>query len=198
MAKNLRAEDQEIFSFKNRSDVKKRSHESKRQAVIDVIISVFLIATGTAILTYMQTLIGAAISFGTGLALLVFAKRIAQFKTTIERSEFLNALLSSAMGAKTKFTIIVTQSDGQIVYLNSGFQATFPKMTDIPKRTLAKFFSTYGVSEDKAKAITAAVKKAVSKEVTIEVSLDKAKKQKLKLSIEPIARPSGFVMIRGV
>jgi proteasome assembly chaperone (PAC2) family protein len=146
----------------------------------------------------MQTLVGAAISFGAGIALLIFAKRLAANKLTIERSDFLNALLSSALGAKHKFCIIVTQSDGQIVYLNSGFQAAFPKMLEVPKRTLTKFYSTYGISADKAKSITTAVKKATSKEVSVEVMNDKSKKtQKMKFIIEPIARPSGFILIRG-
>jgi hypothetical protein len=199
MPKNLRAAEQELFTFKNRSDVKKRNHASNRQTLIDLVISAFLIFAGTAILTHMQTLVGAAITFGAGVALLIFAKRSAATKLVIERSEFLNALLSSALAAKYKFCAIVTQSDGQIVYLNSGFQATFPKMLDFPKRTLTKLYSTYGISPDKAKSITAAVKKAASKEVSVEVINDKTKKpQKIKLVIEPIARPSGFILIRGV
>ena len=199
MKKNLRAADQDVFTFKNRSDVKKRKHATTKQNVIDLVIATFGVAAGTALLTEMQTLVGAAISFGAGVALLLFAKRTAEYKVTLERSEFLSALFSSALGQKHKFTMIVTQQEGQIVYLNNGFQTLFPKMVETPKRTLTKLFSSYGFPAEKAKSITAAVKKASEKEITVELALGKdKKKEKVKLSIEPIARPSGFVLIRGV
>ena len=146
----------------------------------------------------MQTLVGAAISFGAGVALLLFARRTAEYKLTLERSEFLSALFSSVLGQKHKFCMIVTQEEGHIVYLNSGFQALFPKMIETPKRTLTKLYSAYSFPADKAKLITSAVRKGTAKDVTIELATTKGKtKEKVKISIEPIARPSGFVMIRG-
>ena len=39
MKKNLRAAEQDVFTFKNRKDVKKRKHGSTKQNIIDLIIS---------------------------------------------------------------------------------------------------------------------------------------------------------------
>ena len=129
--------------------------------------------------------------------MLIYALRAAKQKIIFERSEFLNALLSSAVGAKHQFTMIVTQSEGQIVYLNNGFQALFPKMLKQEKRYLAKLLKTYSNSDVKSKTILSAVEKGTDKTVIVDVKEKGKATTKVKFKIEPIARPSGFVMIRG-
>lgn len=198
MAKNLRAVDQELFTFKNKFDVHSRKYRTKKQIVIDLVLGVIAIVLGTMVLIHYETLIGAGISLLAGIGLLVYAKRAEKRKIISERSEFLNALLASAIGNKHKFCMIVNQDDGQIVYLNNDFQKTFPKIVNSEKRFLAKLLKMYSVSDAKSKSIMTAVKKAADKSVAVDISAGKGKpKEKLNFKIEPIARPSGFVMIRG-
>jgi hypothetical protein len=197
MLKNLRAVEQEVFSFKNKFDVHSREYRTKLQIFFDILIGVALVSVGTALLVYYETLLGAGISFFAGVILLIYVLRAEKRKIVAERSEFLNALLASALASKHKFCMVVTQKDGQIVYLNNGFQKTFPKMVPLEKRMLSKLLKAYDVAPAKAKAIQAAVKKATDKEVAVEITSGKVK-EKITFKIEAIARPSGFVLVRGV
>lgn len=197
MSKKLRAADQELFSFKNRNDIKSRSHRTNTQKVTDFIVGVAAVMAGTAVLVYYQTLIGALICLILGCTMLFHSLRTEQQKTTIERSEFLNALLSSAIGGNHKFAMIVTQTDGQIVYLNHGFQALFPKTLASEKRYLSNLLKSYSTSDAKSKSILAAVDKGTDKEVVLDIKGKGKETSKIKFKIEQIARPSGFIMIRG-
>ncbi len=200
MAKKLRAVDQELFTFKNRKDIKSRKYKTTRQHIIDLVIGVAGILAGTALLVHFKTLVGAGVCTLAGVTLMVYAIRAEKQKQILERSEFLNALLSSALGANQKFCMIVTEATGQIVYLNNGFQKTFPKIIDLEKRNLSKLLKLYSTSDAKSKTIMTAVKKASNKTLSWDIKQGSGKsatKLKTNLQIEPIARPSGFVVIRG-
>lgn len=196
MAKNLRAIDQKIFSEKNRKDFKNRNHGLSNKRIFELILALLAVILGTMILVYLQTMIGGLVCAGAGFVLLLFALQTERYKEIIERSEFLNALLASAAGEGHKFTAIATKKNGQIVYLNEGFQKTFPKMVDMERRSLGKLFTTYKVDKTKSKPILEAIKKSSKKTTTIEIKNGK-KTQKIKISVEPIKRPEGFVLVRG-
>ena len=195
MAKNLRAIDQEVFSEKGRSDFTNREHGLTAYRIFELVSALIVVILGTYILVTTKSLMLGLASLAGGLILFAFAKQTERAKIVLERSEFLNALFASVVGSGSKFTFIATKK-GQIVYLDNGFQKIFPEMVEMEKRSVAKLLTTYKVADAKKKSINEAVKKGAKKSVEIEIAKGK-KKQKLKVSVEGIARPTGFVIIRG-
>lgn len=197
MPKNLRAVDQEVFSEKGRKDFSNREHGSNTYRMFELVAAIIVIVLGTYILVTTKSLILGSVFLIAGLVLFAFAKQTEKNKIILERSEFLNALLASVAGAGQKFVCIAT-TKGQIAYFNNGFQKHFPQMIEMDKRMISKLFSTYKVADAKKKAILEAVKKGGKKTVDVEIITATAKKaQKMKITVEPIARPAGFVIIRG-
>lgn len=196
MSLKLRAIDQEAFSSKNRKDFKSRNHGMSNKRVFELILASIAVILGTMILVHLRTLEGGLVCLGAGLILLVFSLQTEKYKTIIERSEFLNALFSSVASEGYKFCIIANKKDGRIVYLNQGFQKLFPEAVAFERRSVGKLLLAYKVDKAKAKLINAAVKKAAKKTYAVEFN-GSEKSSKMKLYIEPIKRPSGFVLIRG-
>jgi hypothetical protein len=196
--KNLRASDQESFFSENRSDFIIRRHQFSRQQAITIILTLAAIVTGVAFLVINDMMIGSIICAIAGLPLFVIGKQTERLKRALATTEFLNALFSSAIGKDHKFSIIVKQDNGQIVYLNRDFQKMFPSLLELPKRSLEELLSLYNVAESDKKSILKASKKGSAEEFAIKIDTDKDKKKiPITFSIEPIQRPNGFCLIRG-
>lgn len=110
-----------------------------------------------------------------------------------QATEFLNALIASALGMNHKFCVIVGQ-DGQIVYFDRHFQDMFPSFIEQPNRMLADFLEHASVAAPDREKITRMVEQGGRDKVALEIGNDH---QKIALSIAPIPRPSGFVLLRG-
>jgi hypothetical protein len=196
--KNLRAIDQASFATKNRDDFIARKHGLTVKHLYALIPVIFLIAICVAALVYYNLQSASGLCVVIGFILLVSAKYSERHKKALETTEFLNALFSSTLAAGYKFCTIVKQDDGQIVYLNNGFQKMFPEMLPMPKRSLDLLFAHYPVPENKRETVTLAVRKGEKKEVPVSMVCNKSKKKTaMTLILEPIPRPAGFTMIRG-
>lgn len=196
--KNLRAIDQKSFTTKNRKDFVARKHGIKSQQVYSFILTLVVIAFGVAFLVYNETLYGSIVCIIAGALLFVFGKITERHKKALETTEFLSALFSSVIGEDYKFSIIVKRDDAQIVYLNNGFQKTFPDMVPIADRSLPLLMKLYNVSAQDQKSVLAAVKGKDKHQVKVKMLSGKEnKKSTISLNVEPIARPAGFCLIRG-
>jgi len=111
-------------------------------------------------------------------------------------TEFQNALFASALGLNNKFCLIIKQ-DGNVIYLDRSFQDMFPDFLGQSRRTIDVLLEQGKVStEDSAKVFSAIEHGAYDKVVFNIRTADKSF-QKIIMSIEPILRPSGFIMLRG-
>jgi len=194
--KNLRANDQTSFYAKGRKDFTVRRHSFFATRLYRTILSAILIAAGVTFIVYKNTLLGAVLCILLGIGLYIYAKHIERLKKLLTTTEFLNALFSSIVGAGHKFCIIVNIDSGDIVYMNNQFQQMFPEMLPMPKRELKTLLEVYKV--DESAGILSALKAAKKTSITAQTQSGNDKKASSILwSIEPIARPSGFSIIRG-
>lgn len=122
---------------------------------------------------------------------------------TIQRSrdlvlatEFQNALFSSALGYSNKFCLIV-KNDGTIVYIDRSFQELFPSFYKETRRSIDVLLEYGKVSKDERKIIFSAIEKRIHSKVVFDLIDAKNHSHRIMMSIEPIARPSGFILLRG-
>jgi two-component system cell cycle sensor histidine kinase/response regulator CckA len=110
-------------------------------------------------------------------------------------TEFQNALFSSALGLNNEFCLILRR-DGAMVYFDRGFQDMFSDFLRQSQRNFA-FLLQFGnvAAKDRDTLLTAVNRGSVDKVVfSIET---RGRMQKLVVHIDPIQRPSGFVLLRG-
>lgn len=111
-------------------------------------------------------------------------------------SEFQNALFASALGINNKFCMIM-KHDGNIVYLDRSFQSMFPDFLKQSRRTLDILLEIGAVSRNDIEKIYAAVGRGIFEKVIFNIKGSNNDIHKIVMSVEPILRPSGFVLLRG-
>jgi len=111
-------------------------------------------------------------------------------------TEFQNAMFASALGINNKFCLIIRQN-GHIVYLDTSFQQLFPNFLKQPQRTIDVLLEYEKVSQEDRRKILNAIEHGVYDKVMFNVRDAEGKFHRLVMSIEPILRPSGFILLRG-
>lgn len=111
-------------------------------------------------------------------------------------TEFQNALFASALGLNNRFCLIIRR-DGSIVYLDRSFQDMFPDFLRQSRRTVDMLLETGKVSKEESTRIFAAIDEGVYEKVVFEIRSAGGQFKKIVMSIEPILRPSGFILLRG-
>ena len=118
-----------------------------------------------------------------------------QSRDLVLATEFQNALFASALGSSNKFCLIIKR-EGSIVYTDRGFQSMFPDLIKERNVTLVGMMK-YGrvAAADKDKIYTA-IDRGTDEKIIFEIYSGDNKINKIVLSIEPIVRPSGFLLLR--
>jgi PAS domain S-box-containing protein len=111
-------------------------------------------------------------------------------------TEFQNALFASALGINNKFCIIIKR-DGNIVYLDRSFQEMFPDFLKQPRRTIDVLLDQGKVSRPDSERIYSSIERGVYEKVIFEIRGVGNVFHKMVMTIEPILRPSGFILLRG-
>jgi len=111
-------------------------------------------------------------------------------------TEFQNALFSSAIGINHKFCLIIKQ-DGMITYLDRAFQDMFPAFLRQPQRTLDVWLDHSKVTREDREEILASIERGGFSKVIFVVRTGHDEFHKIVMSVEPILRPHGFILLRG-
>jgi PAS domain S-box-containing protein len=111
-------------------------------------------------------------------------------------TEFQNALFSSALGLNNKFSMIIRR-DGGIIYMDRAFQEMFPDFLNQSQRTVDSLLEHGKVSPQDREKIFNAIDKGVYEKVVFQVRESNSKFTRMVMSVEPILRPSGFILLRG-
>jgi len=112
-------------------------------------------------------------------------------------TEFQNALFASALGINNRFCLIIRQQNGNIVYLDRSFQGMFPDFSRQPRQSIDMLLEYGKIPYDDTKKIFAAIGRNVYDKVVFKIHDSRGKLYKIVMSIEPILRPSGFILLRG-
>jgi hypothetical protein len=158
---------------------------------------VCLVILGAALLVYYQSPQGCALAVAIGLSLALVAQNLERIKKVKQSLEFMNALFSSALGRGYLFCFVV-KATGEIVFYNRPFQAIFPAYVAQEKRSIDLLFDLYNLPQDHREKIKAFVSSAT--EGSIATTLREAEattEQAMTFYLEPIERPTGFVLVRG-
>lgn len=111
-------------------------------------------------------------------------------------TEFQNALFASALGINNKFCLIIKR-DGNIIYLDRAFQDMFPGFVNTSRRTIDVLLDHAKVSQEDSAKIFTAVERGIYDKVVFNVRDANGLFHRIIMSIEPILRPSGFILLRG-
>jgi len=124
------------------------------------------------------------------------AVQLQRSRDLVLTTEFQNALFASALGINNKFCLII-RMDGNIVYLDRSFQEMFPDFIKQPRRTVSVLLNYGKLSPEESKKIFAAIERNVYDKVIFTIRDSKGEFHKIVMSIEPILRPEGFILLRG-
>lgn len=111
-------------------------------------------------------------------------------------TEFQNALFASALGLHNKFCMIIRRN-GNIIYLDRLFQDMFPDFMRQQTRSIDALLEQGKVSRGDSEKIYAAIERGVYEKVIFDIRGGDNRFTKVVMAIEPILRPSGFILLRG-
>ncbi|NBX03674.1 MAG: hypothetical protein EBR02_06405 [Alphaproteobacteria bacterium] len=194
--KHIRAHDRSDYI-----DIQKSGFVVRKNTPIAKISEVFkwvsVVVLVVSVAMYYDSLIGFGICVGGGALALFLGRQLERMQKIQQSTEFVSAIFSSALGKGYLFCIAIRE-DGEIVYLNRPFQTSFPDFIAQPKLTLQTLMKMQGVSEDDSIKIRAAISRPQDSSVTINMVIGNSNTVKpITFCIEPIERPSGFLLIRG-
>lgn len=170
---------------------------TKAEVIYSLFLALIMIVGGVSFLVYQDTLMGCFLTLVISIIMYFTGKKFEKMRNLLRSSEFMNAMLTSVMGAHYQFCMIV-QLNGDIVYLDRGFYATFPDFLDQSSVTLEAWLNLYKVSADDRQKILGDIKGGKEEKIVISIAKGGNKvAQDMLLYIEPIPRPEGFVLLRG-
>ncbi len=111
-------------------------------------------------------------------------------------TEFQNALFASALGLNNKFCMIIRRN-GNVIYLDRTFQDMFPDFLKQPHRSIDVLLDQGKVSRSDSEKIFSSIERGVYEKVVFDIRDGENHYNKIMMSIEPILRPSGFILLRG-
>lgn len=185
-----------ISDAEARNDFVVRERRPLWQTISIIFVAVLPIAI-TLSFFVKDTVIFAEILFVLLFSLGVYVAVIVQrSRDLVLATEFQNALFSSALSHSNKFFIII-KSDGSIVHIDRSFQEMFPEFYKEPRRAVDVLLEHGKVSKEDRKIIYSAIEKNGRGKVVFDITDARNQKHRILMTIEPIARPKGFMLLRG-
>jgi hypothetical protein len=111
-------------------------------------------------------------------------------------TEFQNALFSSALGHSNKFCLII-KNDSTIAYIDRSLQELLPNFYKQPRHAIDVLLEQGQVSKEERKQVFEALDKRVRGKVIFDIIDHKKQTHRIMMTIEPILRPKGFMLLRG-
>jgi PAS domain S-box-containing protein len=121
--------------------------------------------------------------------------QIQRTRDLVLATEFQNALFTSALGSNNKFCAII-KNTGAITYMDRAFHDLFDDFVKLPYRHIDAFLKYAEVQQEECDKIYAAVEHNVNDSVVFTIRTSDNKSHKIVLHIEPITRPSGYILLR--
>lgn len=109
-------------------------------------------------------------------------------------TEFQNALFSSAASLRSRFNLII-KANGAITYYSPGYSTTYGEARRGGMSSIEPLLNSEGVTPEDAQKLRNAILHGQSANIICTVRDPHDKEQRLRLSVSPIPRPSGFFLI---
>lgn len=121
---------------------------------------------------------------------------IQRLRDMVVAAEYQNAMFSSALGYNSKFCLIIKR-EGPIIYMNGGLHKMFPDMGKERQMTVSNLLKLAKVGTTERERILDVVQRGQADRVTFDLRSANNKMHQIVLSVEPISRPAGFLLLRG-
>jgi hypothetical protein len=162
-----------------------------------IFMLIVLAILGAAMIVYYDSVEGSALAMGIGISLTVIAHNLEKIKKVKQALEFMNALFSSALGRGYQFCFVV-KNTGDIIFYNRPFQTLFPAYIAQNTRTLDSLMGLYNLPQDHREQIKNLITSALEGTVATSVRDNTENTtQAMTFYLEPIERPTGFMLVRG-
>jgi PAS domain-containing protein len=111
-------------------------------------------------------------------------------------AEFQNMLYTQALAAGSAFSMIVRR-DGTIMHASDGFDHIFPKFNYATSQALQGVFEQGTVRKADQERILGAIHSGANERLIFPVLTQYSEKKDYIITVEPLHRPAGFVLLRG-
>lgn len=112
-------------------------------------------------------------------------------------AEFQNAMFASALGHNSRFTLII-KKEGAIVYMDNGLQKLYPDIMKERQFSLANLLKMAKVGNTEREKILDVVQRANPDRLLFDMRAQDGRIYPVMLTLQPISRPSGFLLLRAV
>ncbi len=195
--RNVRASDSIDVQALKHDDFKVRRGFPTVREMAKLCLSAVLIVFGVVILVRNDTLVGALVCTLVGGLMLYLGRSIEKQQKVINATEFMNALFSSALSKDYQFCLIARE-DGGMIYFDRGFQKAFPEFMLGDRRDLAGLCNHYQVDANVAERLGSIISSGKQGELQLAIpARADSPSQTFSVTCEPIARPKGYVLVRG-
>lgn len=174
----------------------------ERRSELARIVKAFLFATAAiAILSFTSKALGGhivssilvlAIVISLGMYLFIYQQRVIDLMMS---TEYQNMLYSQAMVQGWTF-FLLARNDGTIVYADRGVRQLFDNRYITDSQALETLFEQGGVAPDDRKRMLDAIHRGTSDRLVFPLTRE-GHTQSYIMTLEPLARPHGFMIIRG-
>ena len=137
----------------------------------------------------------AAMAVIVGLAFYVIYRK-QQNLDLVMHTEYQNMLFSQAAAQGSNFCLFVRR-DGTIVYANDGLAALFPRLRFSESQALQSIFDHGSVQGNDRERIMSAIFSGRSDRLVFPLTTAQGERKEYIMTLEPLKRPSGFMVIRG-
>lgn len=174
--------------------VRKRNHAAMQWLII--CLSVIMVCLSITLMVADRLTITSTLFVIIGITCWYVSTQMKHNRDLLNATEFQNALFASALGLGHKFCMIVTR-DGGVIYFDRPFQALFPEFMKQPARSFEIFLSLGQVGDGDKEKMLSAIKLGNYEKMSLNIRTSDNGMQRISVSIEPILRPSGYVLLRG-
>ncbi len=160
--------------------------------VFDIIcLSAYTVEDATISGVFLAVLVASVAAFGS-----IIWFFMVKFRNLLMATEFQAALLASATQIGTRFCFI-TNAEGTIFYVDTGFQKIFVNFLNNGSYTLHDLFAFTDISDEAKNQIFQALKQNKSDHMVLSFHDSNGDKLTMMVAVDVITRPRGYFIIRG-
>lgn len=178
------------------SDFVVRKYGPSLPQIFIVCLAVLAAAIIMTLTIYDRTALLSMLFILAGMTSWYVTNQVRHNREMLQATEFQNALFASALGAHHKFCMII-RNDQSIIYFDRHFQQQFPDFVKQGAHTLSRWLEHVQSSKEDGDKIAKAIASNEDSTVQCRLKAEEEQVQSITLLVEPILRPSGFILLRG-
>lgn len=173
--------------------IRKRNHAAMQWLII--CLSVIMVCLSVTLLIADRLTVTSTLFVIIGITCWYVSTQMQHNRELLNATEFQNALFASALGLGHKFCMIITR-DGGVIYFDRPFQSCFPDFMKQPARSLEVFLALGQIGDGDKEKLQTAIQNGAYERLALNLR-SASGMEKMMVSVEPILRPSGYILLRG-